>query len=1271
MTLRIHKPQPIQCVSLNVKGVNNPLKRQKILSYISHLKTDIAFLQETHLKADSINYLKRRWVGQLYHSKFDTKARGTAILIHKDITFQAEKVISDPNGRYVIVVGQLFSLPVILVNVYAPNFDDNNFFSKLFSAIPTHNNYHLLIGGDFNCCLSTLLDRSSPRPQPLSKSAKVINDFCIQMGLSDIWRFHHPNKKAFSFFSRVHHTYTRIDYFLVDNRLTGSTHSCQYHTISISDHGALSFQLNLANTFRPAYHWKINPLLLSDDDFTDFITSQIKFFFATNSTPDVSHSTLWETLKAYLRGQIIEFSSRIKKIRMAKIKDISQALAKIDEQHASSPSSALYKERLRLQTEYDIVTTDKAAHQITKARFNIYESGDKAGKLLARQARQAAASRLIPKVQDQTGGIVTNHAEINHTFKQYYCELYHSEHTTNTPNFETFFDKLSFPSVPTELNTSLGEEISSIEIMQAIKTLKNNKTPGPDGFISEFYKKFAQELAPYLKNMLNESLSHGHLPPTLRQAAITLILKKGKDPLQCGSYRPISLLNVDYKILSKILSARMEKLLPHIISRDQTGFILDRHPSSNLRRLLNIVHSPSASRPETVISLDAEKAYDRVEWSYLFSALKQFGFNEGFISWVKLLYADPLAGVITNGLQSEYFPLSRGTRQGCPLSPLLFTIAIEPLAIALRQSEDFSGIVRGELTHKLSLYADDLLLYTSDPITSVPSIVHTLDQFGKISGYKINTQKSEMFPLNEAANQIPHSQFPFKVVKKGFKYLGIEITTSFPLMFTKNFGVLFEKCKQDMVRWSTLPLSITGRINLIKMIVLPKFLYLFQNIPIMIRKKFFKTLEQCISSFIWNGKSHRINRRSLERPKGLAGLALPNFIYYYWACNIQKMLFWKEDYHPEHSEAWLHLESSNCSIHLGSVISTSAPPTPLTRFFSNPVVLNSVKIWSQFTTHFKLKTMSIHSPITNNYSFPPSILDSSFTIWRTNGIVSLSNLFSQGTFCSFSQLSEKFDLPKSHFFRYLQIRHFVQKNIPSFPQLPPINTIDNIISLSPQGKGLISRLYGIINNISPHSLQEVRQLWEKDLGQEMREDQWEAALDLVHTSSPCARHSLIQLKIILRVHWTKAKLAKIFPNMDSSCPRCQNQPADLFHMFWSCPLLQAFWTDIFNAYSVMSGTTIPPNPICAIFGFTDETRSIKSDFYIVIAFTSLLARRQILLQWKEQRPPTFRKWINDTMSFLKLEKIRYTLKGSIQRFERTWNTFLTYYDSIQEPIHEQ
>lgn len=126
----------------------------------------------------------------------------------------------------------------------------------------------------------------------------------------------------------------------------------------------------------------------------------------------------------------------------------------------------------------------------------------------------------------------------------------------------------------------------------------------------------------------------------MNQALISLILKKDKDPTFFSSYRPISLINHDIKLLAKVLAKRLEIHLPLIISEDQTGFILDRHLSSNVHRLSNVVLTLSRSpKPEMVISLDAEKAFDRAEWDYLFIVLQKFGFGPKFISWINVLYS--------------------------------------------------------------------------------------------------------------------------------------------------------------------------------------------------------------------------------------------------------------------------------------------------------------------------------------------------------------------------------------------------------------------------------------------------------------------------------------------------------------------------------------------------------------------------------------------------------------------------------------------------------
>lgn len=187
--------------------------------------------------------------------------------------------------------------------------------------------------------------------------------------------------------------------------------------------------------------------------------------------------------------------------------------------------------------------------------------------------------------------------------------------------------------------------------------------------------------------MFHDSLKNRCLPRSLTEANISLILKKGKADDECASYRPISLLNADLKLLSKTLALCLETILPCIINNDQTGFITGRNSCNNMRRLLNDIQlSQSMKFDCIVVSLDAEKAFDRVEWPYLFSTLETLGLGETFLSWVKLLYDNPLSAVLTNGKILPYFQLHRGTRQECPLSPLLFAIAIEPLAEAIRRA---------------------------------------------------------------------------------------------------------------------------------------------------------------------------------------------------------------------------------------------------------------------------------------------------------------------------------------------------------------------------------------------------------------------------------------------------------------------------------------------------------------------------------------------------------------------------------------------------------
>lgn len=164
--------------------------------------------------------------------------------------------------------------------------------------------------------------------------------------------------------------------------------------------------------------------------------------------------------------------------------------------------------------------------------------------------------------------------------------------------------------------------------------------------------------------------------------------------------------------------------------------------------------------------------------------------------------------------------------------PLLFALVIESLAVAIREQIAIRGIHRRGIEHKVFLYADDMLIYLSYPLTSLPVLIGLLDVFGKISGYKVNLQKSELMPINRISHTALSNSFPFKLSTEKFKYLGIWITYNYHKLYKANFCPLINNLKEDLNRWNLLLLSLGGRINMVKMNVLPRFLFLFQSLPI-------------------------------------------------------------------------------------------------------------------------------------------------------------------------------------------------------------------------------------------------------------------------------------------------------------------------------------------------------------------------------------------------------------------------------------------------------
>ncbi len=290
--------------SWNVCGLNNPVKRGKVLSHLKTLTSDIMFLQETHLNNNLHGRLRAKWIGEIYHSAFSSKARGGAVLIRRNVLFLQKKTIADKEGCYIIVIGEIHNISITLVNIYATNTDYPIFFQKVFALILDISQTNLIIGGDFNTVLDTYLDLSSTRKAPKNASTEFLNTYINNTNILDIWRIMNPSGRDYSFYSPVHNSYSRIDHFLVDARLAPMLLDVRYHSIVISDHSPLSFSVCLDHMDKPHNSWRLNPQLLTDKNFGEYLKHHISFYFEKNDIPGTSPSTLWEAFKAYIRGSI-------------------------------------------------------------------------------------------------------------------------------------------------------------------------------------------------------------------------------------------------------------------------------------------------------------------------------------------------------------------------------------------------------------------------------------------------------------------------------------------------------------------------------------------------------------------------------------------------------------------------------------------------------------------------------------------------------------------------------------------------------------------------------------------------------------------------------------------------------------------------------------------------------------------------------------------------------------------------------------------------------
>jgi hypothetical protein len=1115
-----------------------------------------------------------------------------------------------------------------------------------------YDNTHIIIGGDLNDCFIPHLDKYRCKPgTPETNYVKAWKTICSELNLADIWRILNPDRKCYTWrqgSSLARLKQSRLDYWLVSTHLMYDLHQIDIKPSTRSDHSLID--IDFFKTDQPSRgpsYWNFNASLLKDKDYIEKINTC--YANAIDKYKDINDKGMaWDLIKMEIRSTTICFSKDKAKETRQKLKESMTQVNLLEKQINTNPTDEKldqYNEHKRYIENYN---NEKANGAITRSRADWAEYGEKNSKFFLNLEKRNHNMKCITKLVDENEGEIDKPEDILIYEEKFYKTLYCPTNTKLKQEEQLqaakMFKDENLPKLTENDKQSCENDLTIEEIGKALKDLKNGKAAGTDGFTPDFYKFFW----PKIKNNVFESLSYAFESNKLsidqRRGIINLIPKKSKDPRLLKNWRPISLLNTDYKIITKVLANRIKKVLPSVINPDQVAYLKNRFIGQNIQTIFDIMgYTKLMDKNGIIVFLDFEKAFNTINWDVIYDALKMFNMGPNLIKWVHTIYNEPEACVTNNGFSSPFFKLQRGVRQGCPLSAYLFIMVVELLANKIRNSNKIKGIKIGNTEIKLVQMADDTTAFLEDE-NSLENTLKILNTFQQYAGLKLNKTKTEAMWLGKNVNE----PLGIKWVKH-VHALGIYFSYDTDSVVQKNVMDRAKELKKILDMWSQRDLSIIGKIAILKSLAMSKVLY--QCGVLEIPPDFIDLINTLSYNFIWNNKPEKIKRLTLiadYEDGGKKMLDIDSFL------KSQKIMWVKRLLSPDNAswkavpllfmEALLGKDTFKCNI------DCEIKPPNFPGFY-----------WQVLKNWFEVKEISQPTPSAFDIRRECLWLNKSIKVnnkelrgnyWQRNGINIIHDILDErGNFLKPNELENKYNIT-CNVLKYNTLKDAIPNSWRQILKTMKIPT--EAVSFN---EALTLQINKIPKNIAAITNKDVywilvknkqkqpiitQKLWNK---LQLSEENWKN----IFTIPKVIRNTKIkafQYKLLYNLVPCNSYLHKIKRNDTDKCDAC-GKVDDISHHFLECHTVKMFWNSFRQWWNGWTGENFLINRINILAGILDKKQELLNACI-------LLGKWHVYKKKLNQESIFFYKFLCDLKYYISTEKTIALRNNKISNYETTW-----------------